>query len=400
MSERIRQVLKSVRCSSRVSFPSFILEVFLNLLDRIAGLPNDLAERRCDLGQLFRTDENEGQDQDNHEFSGAETEHDLRISCAMDNVKKVQTAIVWDDRYLLHETGPWHPESPDRLRAIKKVLTTRPIGKKVAHLEPRFATPEEISLIHDFDYVKKIEKTSGHEIRLDPDTTASPHSWEAARLAAGGLLNCVDAVFEGRFSNAFAFVRPPGHHAERSRAMGFCLFNNVAIAAEYAIRRKNCRRVLIVDYDVHHGNGTQWSFYDRNDVFYISTHRYPFYPGTGARSEEGAGAGKGYTLNIPFPGGEGDEEYLTAFSKEIVPVSLHYKPDLVLVSAGFDAHRLDPLGGMNITASGYGEMTQSLLEVARQTCGGKAVFVLEGGYSLEGLAESVERSLEVLSSNA
>lgn len=307
-----------------------------------------------------------------------------------------KTAVIWDARYLNHDMGPWHPESPARLQAIRRVLTETTVGKNATLLEPRFATQEEISLVHDFEYVKKIEKTAGLEVRLDPDTSTSPGSWDAARLAVGGLLNAVDAVFDGRAANAFAFIRPPGHHAERARAMGFCLFNNVAIAAEYAIQTKNCRRVVIMDYDVHHGNGTQWSFYDRPDVFYISTHRYPFYPGTGSRREEGEGKGKGYTLNIPFPGGEGDEEYLLAFDREVLPAIRQYAPDLILVSAGYDAHRLDPLGGMNVTAAGFAQMTSGILQVAKQVCGGKTVFTLEGGYSLEGLAESVEKCLEVM----
>lgn len=303
------------------------------------------------------------------------------------------TGVIWDARYLNHLTGPWHPERPERLAAIREVLDRRPIGKKVISLDPRLATLEEIALIHDFDYVRKIEKTAGLEVQLDPDTSTSPGTWEAARLAVGGLLSLVDAVFEGRVGNAFAFVRPPGHHAERARAMGFCLFNNIAIAAEYAVRTKNCRRVLIVDFDVHHGNGTQWAFYDRDDVFFISTHRYPFYPGTGSPRETGEGKGKGYTLNVTFPGGEGDHEYLKAFDDSILPTMRDYRPDLILVSAGFDAHRLDPLGGMNVTADGFGRMSEAILKVARETCGGKTVFVLEGGYSLEGLADSVEACL-------
>ncbi len=175
--------------------------------------------------------------------------------------------------------------------------------------------------------------------------------------------------------------------------MGFCLFNNVAIAAEYALRKPGIKKVLIVDYDVHHGNGTQWAFYNRPDVFYISTHRYPFYPGTGARREEGEGKGKGFTLNCPFSGGQGDEEYLKAFDTEIIPVARDFNPDLVLLSAGYDAHRLDPLGGMNVTSAGFAEMTRKILEVAHQSCGGKLVAVLEGGYSLEGLQGSVEQCL-------
>ncbi|MBI2083350.1 MAG: histone deacetylase [Deltaproteobacteria bacterium] len=319
-----------------------------------------------------------------------------------------QTAVIWDERYLLHDTGLYHPERPERLLAIKQVLDKSEIGKKLIRLEPRLAIPEEIALVHDFEYVRKIETTAGHDIQLDPDTPVSPKSWEAACLAVGGMLVAVDWVLENPPSppfskwgkrgarNAFAFVRPPGHHAERARAMGFCLFNNVAIAAEYALRKPGIKKVLIVDYDVHHGNGTQWSFYDRPDVFYISTHRYPFYPGTGARKEEGKGKGKGYTLNVLFPGGEGDEEYLTAFDKQIIPVMKDYQPDLILVSAGYDAHRLDPLGGMNVTADGFAQMTGKILEVAEKTCGGRVVMVLEGGYSLEGLSESVEACLKIL----
>lgn len=307
----------------------------------------------------------------------------------------MKTAVVYDPRYLLHETGWGHPERPERLVAVQKVLKG-PLAKKLLHLSPRLATSEEITLIHDSEYVAKIEKTAGLDVSLDADTQASPHSWEAAQLAVGGMLTAVDSVFEGKADHAFAFVRPPGHHAERERAMGFCLFNNVAIAAEYAMRSKDCRRVLIIDYDVHHGNGTQWAFYDRSDVFYISTHRYPFYPGTGSEREDGRGMGKGYTLNIPFSGGEGDEEHLSVFEKKVIPVSRDYAPDLILLSAGFDSHRLDPLGGMNVTGAGFAGMTRQILDVAKKVCGGKVVCVLEGGYSLEGLTESVTSVLETM----
>jgi len=190
--------------------------------------------------------------------------------------------------------------------------------------------------------------------------------------------------------NAFAFVRPPGHHAERARAMGFCLFNNVAIGAEYALRQYTLKRVAILDFDVHHGNGTQWSFYDRPDIFYLSLHRYPFFPGSGARREEGEKRGKGTTCNIPFSGGEGDEEYLKMYEKEVIPVLRDFKPELILVSAGFDAHERDPLGGMSVTSQGYGVMAQKILGLAHECCEGKVVMVLEGGYDLHGLSESVE----------
>ncbi len=306
----------------------------------------------------------------------------------------IQTTVLWDDRYLLHEPGSWHPERPDRLRAIHKVIEG-PLAKKIKRITPRLATLEEISLVHDFQYVKKIEETAGLHIDLDPDTHASPHTWEAASLAVGGLIQCVDHVMSGQSKNAFAFVRPPGHHAERERAMGFCFFNNVAIAAEYVLKQGYAKRVLIMDYDVHHGNGTQWSFYDRPDVFYISTHRYPFYPGTGSPHEEGKGSGKGYTLNIPFDEGDGDDEYLKAFDDRVIPAILGYQPDLILVSAGYDAHRDDPLGGMEVTGKGFGEMHRKLLEAAQKCCRGKLVSVLEGGYSLLGLEESVRECLDV-----
>jgi len=248
------------------------------------------------------------------------------------------TAVILDPRYMEHEPGRLHPERPERLLAIQKVLEERPIGQKIIRLEPRLATVEEITLVHDFEYVRKIQDTAGHDSILDPDTRVSPRSWEVACLAVGGMLTAVDWVLqigspssspplqggggsvEGR--NSFAFVRPPGHHAERARAMGFCVFNNVAIAAEYALRKPNIKSVAIIDYDVHHGNGTQWSFYDRREVFYISTHRYPFYPGTGARNEEGIGKGKGFTLNCPFSGGQGNEEYLTALVERLSGVRL------------------------------------------------------------------------------
>ncbi len=306
------------------------------------------------------------------------------------------TAILWDDHYLLHEPGAGHPERPDRLRASKKAIdrVKHDHPGKIVELKPRLATDEEISLIHDSEHVSKVRQTAGHHVDLDPDTHASPHTWEAASLAVGGLLECVDRVMNAQAKNAFAFVRPPGHHAERERAMGFCFFNNVAIAAEYALRRHDAKRVAIMDYDVHHGNGTQWSFYERADVFYLSTHRYPFYPGTGSRREEGQGPGKGYTLNATFEGGEGDEEYLKVFDQEIIPAIDAYQPDLILVSAGYDAHRDDPLGGMEVTGAGFGSMQKRLLEVAERHAGGKLINVLEGGYSLEGLEESVASCLK------
>lgn len=310
-----------------------------------------------------------------------------------------QTGIIWDERSLWHETGPYHPERPDRLRVIGEMLQTSPVGKEVKHLKPRLATPEEIALVHSLRYVRAIENTSGHTVQLDADTGVSPQSYQAACLAVGGLLVCVDAVMAQELGNAFAFVRPPGHHAEAERAMGFCLFNNVAIAAEYARKHHGLERILIVDFDVHHGNGTQWAFYDRPDIFYCSTHRYPFYPGTGDEREEGEGKGRGYTRNFTFSGGEGDLEYDTVFEKEILPLARDYAPGLILVSAGYDAHAQDPLGGMNVSADGFGRMMSGLLAVANKVCQGRLIAVLEGGYDLQGLAKSVEACLQVMSKN-
>lgn len=303
------------------------------------------------------------------------------------------TGIVWDKRYLEHDTGPYHPERADRLRAIHKMLENAPVGRHLISIEPRPASQEEVALIHSLDHIRAIQETTGLTSQLDPDTVASPHSYETALLAAGGLLQCVEEVESGRVENAFAFVRPPGHHAERERAMGFCLFNNVAIAAEYARKQLGAERVFIMDFDVHHGNGTQWAFYDRPDIFYCSTHRYPFYPGTGAEGDTGTGRGRGYTRNLTFAGGQGDLEYDAAFDKVVLPLLRDYNPDLVLVSAGYDAHQRDPLGGMNVSAAGFGRMMEGLVSVSRQCCGGKLIAVLEGGYDLQGLAESVESSL-------
>lgn len=309
------------------------------------------------------------------------------------------TGIIWDERYLQHETGPYHPERPERLIAIRKMLESSSVGEQLERLTPRLASQEEIALIHSLDYVRAIAEVQGETTQLDPDTVSSPDSYQAARLAAGGLLETVDQVISGSINNAFSFVRPPGHHAERERAMGFCLFNNVAIAAEYARKHHGLERIFIMDYDVHHGNGTQWAFYDRPDIYYCSIHRYPFYPGTGAAEDEGKGKGRGYTLNIPMTGGQGDLEYDTAFAKTVLPVLRDFAPDLILLSAGYDAHERDPLGGMNVSAKGFGQMTADLLQVATETCEGRLIAVLEGGYDLHGLADSVEASLQAMVAN-
>jgi len=306
-------------------------------------------------------------------------------------------ALVQDPHYLEHITGVMHPERPERLLVIKKMLTETGLIERAVSLEPRKATEEEIAGVHTRGLIEEVKATQHRDSTyLDPDTHASRHSWEAAQLAAGGLLVAIDALTEGTVDEAFAFPRPPGHHAERDHAMGFCLFNNVAIAAQYALTKKGMKKILILDFDVHHGNGTQHIFEERSDVFYISTHRYPFYPGTGSAHELGRGKGEGYTLNLPMGAGEGDEDYEEVFGQKITPAVLQYKPDLMILSAGFDAHRLDPLGGMEVTNEGYRRMAEHI-EAMKKKCGNIPVlYALEGGYSLKGLSESVREVVEIM----
>lgn len=301
---------------------------------------------------------------------------------------------MWDARSLEHDTGYGHPERPERLVAIKQVLDADP---SLIQVPSRMATAEEVGWVHTNQLIRSIQATRGQAPGyLDMDTPIGPKSADAAFLSCGGLLEAVKAVEEGSLGQAFAFPRPPGHHAESGQAMGFCFFNHIAVAAEYLIRQKGKSRVAIMDYDVHHGNGTQRSFYNRKDVFYLSTHRFPFYPGTGAASEKGSGEGLGYTLNVPFGPMGDDSDYDRAFDDQIIPALDAYKPDFVLVSAGFDAHERDPLGGMKVTKKGFYSMSRKLTQIAQKHCGAKIVFVLEGGYDLKGLTEGVEAVLEVI----
>lgn len=307
------------------------------------------------------------------------------------------TGLVYHPDYLQHLTGMTHPERPARLQSIMSQLQKSAFLKELVLLDIKPADLTWIEKIHDRQHIENVRGASERApTYLDPDTPVSARSFEVALLAVGGTLAACDAVMSGRVQNAFGAVRPPGHHAERGRAMGFCLFNNIAIAARYLQEQHNCERVLIVDWDVHHGNGTQFSFYDDPSVFYFSIHQYPHYPGTGARSEQGDGKGKGYTLNVPMPAGTGDAEYVAAFENELVPAARAFKPDVILISAGFDGHRRDPLASMDLTEDGFARLTEIVKRLAEELCCGRIVSLLEGGYELEALALSVQAHLGVL----
>jgi acetoin utilization deacetylase AcuC-like enzyme len=306
----------------------------------------------------------------------------------------MSTIILTDPQFLEHDPGAGHPESPARLDAVLADLARAPLAGVTVEA-PRPATDTEIDAVHDPAYRELLAALAGRRAQLDPDTTTSPGSWAAATRAAGAAVGAVEAVMSGRAASAFALVRPPGHHAEPDRAMGFCLLNNAAIAAE-AARRAGAERVLIVDWDVHHGNGTQDVFADRPDVLYMSVHQYPFYPGTGAADEIGVGAGRGATVNCPLPGGQGDADYGVVFHDLFLPVGRAFAPDIVIVSAGFDAHARDPLAEMQVSERGFAAMTTALAELAAGACGGKLALLLEGGYDLAALAGSVRASLEAL----
>jgi len=306
----------------------------------------------------------------------------------------LRTAVVIDERYEDHDTGYGHPERAERVAALRQLVES--LGDTgLIRLEPRPATHEEITLVHDREHLHLVAGTAGGGPQaFDADTPVSSRSYETALLASGGLLALVDAIVAGEVDNGFAMVRPPGHHAEADRAMGFCLFNNIAIAARSLCERHGLDRVLIMDWDVHHGNGTQHSFADDRKVLYVSTHQYPFYPGTGRIEEVGAGEGRGFTLNLPLPAGCGDGEYLDAFVRVIDPVCRQFEPQFVLVSAGFDAHLQDPLASMCVSEEGFACLARVLLRIAAEHADGRFAAVLEGGYDIDGLCRSVARVLD------
>ncbi|HEU4343805.1 MAG TPA: histone deacetylase [Candidatus Binatia bacterium] len=307
-----------------------------------------------------------------------------------------RSAVVIDRDFLKHQPGAGHPERPERVGVLLDLAQSLD-HQKFELLPPQSASRADVEACHGAEYVALVESTSKvNQFALDGDTVVCRDSFGTALLAVGGLLGLLDSIEAGQNRNGFALVRPPGHHALPSRAMGFCLFNTIAIGARYLQRRYAKQKVAIVDWDVHHGNGTQSAFYDDPSVLFISTHQYPFYPGTGAIGEVGAAHGEGFTLNIPLPAGCGDGEYLRVFRDIVAPAVKRFAPEWVLVSAGFDPHRRDPLGGMAVTEEGFAGMAQQLLGLAEDCAGGKIAFLLEGGYDLAGLQNSVAAVLNTM----
>jgi acetoin utilization deacetylase AcuC-like enzyme len=306
----------------------------------------------------------------------------------------VPLALVSSKRFVDHVTPAGHPERPERAEVLQAVAQSfKAAGGEV--IEPRSATDEDLLRVHTDEHVQGIVSTRGRATMIDDDTFTSPDSEAVARLAAGAVLTGVDRVLDGpKGSRALVLVRPPGHHAEADRAMGFCLYSNIAVGAAYA-RSRGCDRVAIVDYDVHHGNGTQWIFYEDPTVLFASSHQYPFYPGTGAASEKGRGPGLGYTLNLPLDAGTQDAEIEQKYSTQVIPALRAFKPNLLMVSAGFDAHEMDPLGQLRMTTAGFGRLTKMLVSAADELCEGRVVLVTEGGYDLKALEDSLNAVIAV-----
>jgi len=312
----------------------------------------------------------------------------------------VKVGYVYDPIYLKHDTGQ-HPENASRLEAIISHLEQTGLINQLTLVKPRAASIEELSLVHSEQHIAHVQDVGqGGGGWLDADTVMSSDSYQAALYAAGGVIRASEAVMQGEVDSAFALVRPPGHHATATRAMGFCLFNNVAIAAKYALAKYNLERIAIIDFDVHHGNGTQESFYDNSQVLYVSTHESPFYPGTGSVDETGKGEAKGMTVNIPLPAGCGDAEYLLAFEQIIVPAVKRFNPQLILVSAGYDTHWADGLAMMQVGVTGFAQMVKIIKGLADELCSGRLVLTLEGGYNLTALAASVKATFDILLGNA
>ncbi len=308
-----------------------------------------------------------------------------------------RVGLIKDDIFMNHITSNSHPEHPARLRAIHAILEEREMQDIYTVLPSREATLKELQWIHTEPYIQEIEATQGcGQRQLDPDTIVSADSYRIAKHAAGGLFVLLDALFAEEIQNGFALIRPPGHHAEANRGMGFCIYNNVAIAARYAQQMGFAKKVLIVDWDLHHGNGTQHSFESDPTVLYFSSHQYPYYPGTGRPEEIGKGTGEGYTVNIPLPGRQGDNDFMQIYSEILGPIAKQFQPELLLISAGFDTYYRDPLGGMEVTENGFAALTRLLMGIADNECQGKILLTLEGGYHQKGLSQSVKKVIETL----
>ncbi len=312
--------------------------------------------------------------------------------------KTATTALLCDPISKEHLTGESHPERPARFDAVAKALEEAGLGTPLVKIESRPATDEELAACHTREYLRIVEREVAGGLRdlSTGDTAISPRSREVALRATGGVLNAVDAVFTGKARNAFCVVRPPGHHATPDRGMGFCIYNSIAVAARYAQRKHGVGKVLIADWDVHHGNGTQDIFYSDGSVFFFSTHQHPWYPGTGRLEETGEGKGKGTTMNCPFPAGSGRGEILGAFHVELLPAAQRFKPDLVMISAGFDSRAGDPLGRFTLGDEDFAALTAVMREIADTHCRGRLVSVLEGGYNLSGLASAAAAHVRAL----
>jgi len=310
------------------------------------------------------------------------------------------TALLADPVFREHLAGREHPERPERFDAVMRGLREAGLLERLARVDARAVTEEELLLCHTAEYLRtaKQDVLSGRPYLSTGDTDITRNSWDVAARAVGGVLNAVDAVAAGRVRNAFCAVRPPGHHASAGRGMGFCIFNNAALAARYAQRRHGLERVLIVDWDVHHGNGTEDIFYSDPTVFFFSTHQWPLYPGTGRADETGEGAGVGTTMNFPFPAGSGREEILGAVETSLAPAADRFRPDLLVISAGFDSRLGDPLGRLRLTDGDFADLTRAVIGIAARHAGGRVVSVLEGGYNLDGLASATAAHVEALMS--
>jgi acetoin utilization deacetylase AcuC-like enzyme len=310
----------------------------------------------------------------------------------------MKTALMSDPAFREHLVGVQHPERPERFDAVMNALASGGLVSRLQRVEARPATDDELLLCHTKSYLDtaRDDVASGHRFLSTGDTDITRNSWDIAVRAVGGVLNAVDSVMSGTVDNAFCCVRPPGHHANTSRGMGFCLLNNVAIAARYAQRRHGVERVMIVDWDVHHGNGTQDIFYADPSVFFFSSHQWPLYPGTGRADETGEGRGVGSTMNFPFPPGSGRREILGAMQQSLLPAAEEFRPDLLLISAGFDSRIGDLLGRFTLTDADFADLTRLAMEIADWRAGGRIVSLLEGGYNLEGLASAATAHVEAL----